>query len=146
MAEHWTYEGPEWIYLQPCWASGYPGRTWCKDAVATPDDPGLGPDDKTDTPYVRGDLYEALQAQLHAKTEECVRLKDNDRRYRWLWPRLDSLERRLNDDFSTSYCFHFTPESYDDDIWYAELDMAIDEASGFSGVGQALTPEENPDG
>ena len=85
--------------------------------------------------FLVADRIRELEAELRA-------LRDNARRARWLWPRLSCLDQRLNDDGSTSYCFHFTPETYEDDVWYADLDMAIDECSGFfSGVRFDPPPE-----
>jgi len=60
MAEDWTYDGPEWIYLQPSCDETEEGRLWSEDAINVPTEERQDQTEPTDCPYVRGDLYQAL--------------------------------------------------------------------------------------
>jgi len=64
MAEDWTYDGPDWIYLQPDCDADAEGRTWCKDAINIPTEERQDQTEPTDCPYVRGDIHDAVVKKL----------------------------------------------------------------------------------
>lgn len=69
MVENWTYDGPEWVFLQPAEDADAEGRTWCKDAINTPVDYRQDQTEPTDCPYVRGDMYEALEEKISVQAK-----------------------------------------------------------------------------
>lgn len=75
MAEDWTYDGPEWIYLQPECDATEDGRLWCKDAINVPTEERQDQTEPTDCPYVRGDVYDAVVEKLAERDAEVAAMK-----------------------------------------------------------------------
>ena len=73
MGNHWSDDGPERIYLQPALDADEEGRTWCRDAIHTPDELRCPDTEPTDTPYIREDLHLSALAE---KEREVERLRE----------------------------------------------------------------------
>ncbi len=70
MAEQWTYDGPEWIYLQPVDDAPPKGREWSSDAINLPTEEREDQTEPTDCPYVRGDIHDAVVEKLAERDRE----------------------------------------------------------------------------
>ncbi len=82
MADQWTYDGPDWIYLQPVDDAPPEGREWSSDAINVPTDDRQDQTEPTDCPYVRGDIHDAVVLKLAERDRE---VGESKARLSWLF-------------------------------------------------------------